>query len=420
MQETSTTVDPTPSRERIPALDVLRGFALFGILLVNIEDFSGPNGFGLRTLWDDAPDRAAVWLLKFAAEAKFRAVFAFLFGLGFALQLRRGDGDHRTFVARYVRRLAVLLVIGVAHFLLLWEADVLTSYALLGFLLLPFARSPARQALCASGVLAGLAVMALSVIVLLATPRPGGPAAVPPEKVETANVYGNGSYREVVSYRARQAGSYLGRIVPTAPSTLMLFLLGLAAGKAGLVFDPARHQALLRRLFLGGLLFGVVANGIVTVYSPRLMALPKLGRLPVVASYVLGSPVLGLAYLAGLTLLLLNPAWQALLRPLVAPGRMALTNYLMQSVICTTLFYGYGLGWYNRIGPLAGVGLCLAIFTAQAVLSAWWLLRFRYGPAEWLWRSLTYLRPLPMRGGADLGRPPRVGDDLLPRDRHGH
>jgi uncharacterized protein len=99
---------------------------------------------------------------------------------------------------------------------------------------------------------------------------------------------------------------------------------------------------------------------------------------------------------------------------------MALTNYLMQSVICTTFFYGYGLGWYNRIGPLAGVGLCLAIFMAQVVLSACWLLRFRYGPAEWLWRSLTYLRPLPMRGGADLGGVPRGGDDLLLRDRHGH
>jgi len=401
-------------------LDVLRGFALFGILLVNIEDFSGPSGFGLRTAWDDAPDRAAVWLLKFAAEAKFRAVFAFLFGLGFALQLRRGAGDHRAFVARYVRRLAVLLAIGVTHFLLLWEADVLTSYALVGFLLLPFARSSARQALCASGVLAALAVMALGVIVLLATPRPGGPNAVPPEKVETANVYEHGSYSDVVSYRARQAGSYFGRIVPTAPSTLMLFLLGLAVGKAGLVFDPAGHQALLRRLFLGGLLLGVVANGIVTVYSPRLMSLPKLGRLPVVASYVVGSPVLGLAYLAGLTLLLLNPAWQARLRPLAAPGRMALTNYLLQSVICTTLFYGYGLGWYNRISPLAGVGLCLAIFMAQIVLSAWWLFRFRYGPAEWLWRSLTYLRPLPMRVGADLGGTPRGGEDPLTRDGHGH
>jgi uncharacterized protein len=420
MEEISTAGNPTTARERVPALDVLRGFALFGILLINIEDFSGPNGFGLRTVWDDAPDRAAVWLLKFAAEAKFRAVFAFLFGLGFALQLRRGDDDHRAFVARYVRRLAVLLAIGVAHFLLLWEADVLTSYALVGFLLLPFARSPVRQTLIASGVLAALAVAALSVIVLLATPRPGGPAAVPQEKVETADVYGHGSYREVVSYRVRQAGSYFGRIVPTAPFTLMLFLLGLAAGKAGLVFDPAGHRALLSRLFLGGLLFGVVANGIVTFYSPRLMSLPKLGRLPVVASYVLGSPVLGLAYLAGLTLLLLDPAWQARLRPLAAPGRMALTNYLMQSVICTTLFYGYGLGWYNRVSPLAGVGLCLTIFVAQAVLSAWWLLRFRYGPAEWLWRSLTYLRPLPMLGGAETGGPPRGGEDLVPRDGLGH
>ncbi len=405
MQERSTTGNPTPTRQRLPTVDVLRGFALFGILLVNVEDFSGPNGFGLRATWDDAPDRAAVWLLKFAAEAKFRAVFAFLFGLGFALQFRRGDADDRAFVARYLRRLTVLLAIGVAHFLLLWEADVLTSYALVGFLLLPFARCTARQAICASGVLAGLAVVALSVIVLLATPRPGGPAAVPPEKVETADVYGHGSYREVVSYRARQAGSYFGRIVPTAPSTLMLFLLGLAAGKAGLVFEPAGDRTRLRRLFLGGLLLGVVANGIVTVYSPRLMSLPKLVRLPVVASYVLGSPVLGLAYLAGLTLLLSRPAWQARLSPLAAPGRMALTNYLMQSVICTTLFYGYGLGWYNRVSPVAGVGLSLAIFAAQVMLSSLWLRRFRLGPAEWLWRSLTYLRPLPLRHETGPGFP---------------
>jgi uncharacterized protein len=130
----------------------------------------------------------------------------------------------------------------------------------------------------------------------------------------------------------------------------------------------------------------------------------------VVASYVLGSPVLGLAYLAGLTLLLLDPVWQARLRPLAAPGRLALTNYLMQSVICTTLFYGYGLGWYNRIGPLSGILLCLTIFVMQAMLSAWWLLRFGYGPAEWLWRSLTYLRPLPIRGGADNGGPAGAGE----------
>jgi uncharacterized protein len=414
MHETTTTAMPAPERQRIPTVDVLRGFALFGILLVNMEDFSAPSGPGLATVWADTPDRVVSWLLRFAAEGKFRAVFAFLFGLGFALQLRREREPGGAFAARYVRRMAVLLLFGIAHYLLLWEADILSSYALVGLLLLPFARQPTSTSLRAAAILAGLAVMMLSVIVLLATPRAGGPASIPPEKAEVLAVYSHGSYGEVVSYRARHIGDHFGRIVTTVPMTLMVFLLGLATGKAGLAERPADHRALLRRLFVGGLLFGVVANGIVTVYSSKLMSLPRVARLPIVASYVLGSPVLGLTYLAGLTLLLLNPFWEARLRPLAAPGRLALTNYLTQSVICTTLFYGYGFGWYNRISPVAGVGFCLAIFVVQTVLSGWWLRGFRYGPAEWLWRSLTYLRVLPIQGRADVGGPPRSGEGLLP------
>jgi uncharacterized protein len=160
-------------------------------------------------------------------------------------------------------------------------------------------------------------------------------------------------------------------------------------------------------LFVGGLLFGIAANALVAVYASSLMSLPKLARLPIVVSYVLGGPTLGLAYLAGLTLLLMNPVWQQRLRPLAAAGRLALTNYLMQSVICTTLFYGYGLGWYNHVSPAAGVGLCLAIFGLQTVLSSWWLRRYRYGPAEWLGRSLTYVRRLPMRAGSATRLPAR-------------
>ena len=402
MNDSATTPMPTRERERIVTLDVLRGFALFGILLVNVEDFSAPNWPGLRTEWSDTPDQVVGWLLKFAAEAKFRAVFSFLFGLGFALQLRRREGPSDSFTSRFVRRMVVLLFIGVAHYLLLWEADILTSYALVGFLLLPFSQRPASHSLRAAGVLAGVAVAALSMIVLLATPRVGGPATIPAEKSEMATVYSQGSYSEVVSYRARRIGSYLGRCVVTTPSILMLFLLGVAAGKAELIQDSEKHKLALRRLFVGGLVFGLITNGIVTVYSPKLMALPKLARLPVVVSYVLGSPVLGLSYLAGLTLLLMNPFWQNRLRWLAAPGQLALSNYLLQSVICTTLFYGYGLGWYNRVSPLSGAGLCVVIFLVQIVLSSLWLRWFRYGPAEWLWRSLTYLRVLPLRSETGL------------------
>lgn len=388
---------PTSDGERIQIVDVLRGFALFGILLVNMEDFSSPNVSGLATLWTDRPDQIIGWVLRFAAEGKFRAVFSFLFGIGFALQLQRAQTQKGAFTRRYVRRAIVLLFIGIAHYILLWEVDILMTYAVVGLLLLPFARRSMKTSLRAAAILTGIALLLMSLIALFAQPRAGGSVSIPVEKVQMVAVYSHGSYGAVAAHRAQQLGVYFGRLIPLAPLTLMLFLVGLAAGKAGIVQEPGRHRALLWRVFIGCLVSGIVANALVVVYASQLMTLPRLARLPIVASYVLGGPTLGLAYLSGLALLLLNPVWQKRLGFLAAPGRLALTNYLLQSLVCSTLFYGYGLGWYNHVSPSQGVCLCVTIFVAQIVLSAWWLRRYRYGPAEWLWRSMTYLRLLPIR-----------------------
>ena len=115
------------------------------------------------------------------------------------------------------------------------------------------------------------------------------------------------------------------------------------------------------------------------------------------AIYVAGIPLVTLGYGAGIALLLRDPRWQILLKPLAPVGQMSLTNYLLQSVICTTLFYSYGLGLFGKVGPLLGLGPTIAIFAGQVVLSGWWLRRFRFGPVEWLWRRLTYGRTLAMR-----------------------
>ena len=140
-----TKLTPTGEAERLPILDVLRGFALFGILLVNMEDFSVPNVPGLATTWSSNSDHIVSWLLRFAAEGKFRAIFSFLFGLGFALQLQRAESRNSGFTATYVRRAVVLLVIGIAHYVFFWEADILMTYSLVGLILLPFARRSPKQ-----------------------------------------------------------------------------------------------------------------------------------------------------------------------------------------------------------------------------------------------------------------------------------
>lgn len=117
--------------------------------------------------------------------------------------------------------------------------------------------------------------------------------------------------------------------------------------------------------------------------------------------YALGGLALALWYASAVVLLVERPAWRRRLAPLAAAGRMALTNYLLQSLVCTTLFYSYGLGLYGRVGPAGGLLLTLAIFGGQLAFSAWWLRRFRFGPVEWLWRTLTYGRRQPLRDGRE-------------------
>jgi uncharacterized protein len=395
---------PVEAGERLPTLDVLRGFALLGILLINMEDFSAASVPGLGPSWTDRPDQIVSWVLRFAAEGKFRALFSLLFGMGFALQLQRAEIRQDRFRTLYTRRMLVLLGIGIAHYLLLWEADILMTYALVGLLLLLFRGVTVKTALRAAGSLAGVAVALLSLIALIAHPRPArshtdGPSPIPAKKVRMVKVYSEGSYGEVVAYRAQQFGQQMGRFVPMVPLTLMLFLLGMAASKAGIVRNPGANQPLLLRITMVCLCLGLLANYLVAVYAYRLMALPPIARVPIAASYVLGGPLLAVAYAGGLTLLMLRPAWRRLLLPLAAPGRLALTNYLIQSVICSCLCYGYGFGLYNHLRPVAAVGLCLVIYLAQIIASLLWLRWYRYGPVEWLWRSLTYRRLLPMRIG---------------------
>jgi uncharacterized protein len=210
-----------------------------------------------------------------------------------------------------------------------------------------------------------------------------------------------GSY--VVALQENLAGLIEGRypdILFTGRlfKVLAMFLLGLYVGRRRLFADPAAHRPLLRRVAACGLAVGLPAN----VALAALMetgAYYRLQPLGLVESlvYAAGVPALALAYAAGLALLFLHPAWPPRLAVLALPGRMALTHYLAHSVVCMLAFGGYGLGYFGRVGLLAGTACAVAIFAAQVVLSRWWLARFRFGPAEWLWRSLTYGRRQPLR-----------------------
>jgi uncharacterized protein len=414
---------PVTRAERLPTIDILRGFALLGILVVNMGIFSQPSQHLVLPLPPGTPwyDVAATWLVRFLAEAKFYSLFSFLFGLGLFLQMERVEGRGGRFVPLYLRRLLVLLAIGLVHAFLIWNGDVLVLYALLGFVLLLFRRARPRTLLIWAAVLLALPVLinlASTGVVELGRATPEGAAQVDAMLGQVAagyaaageralQVYATGTYAEITAQRVSDYLSVMliGNFI-MAPNVLAMFLIGVYFGRRRLFHDVAANQSFFVRLLAWGLGLGLVGNFVFASLSlGQSRADPSWRLFVATTGQTLGAPLLSLAYMSALTLLASQPAWQARLRLLAPVGQMALTNYLTQSLVCTLIFNGYGLGLFGRVGIALGLGLALVIFALQIPLSHWWLGHFRFGPAEWVWRSLTYLHPQPMRRGQQPSPP---------------
>jgi len=384
----------SPERNRIGTIDGLRGFALLGILIVNITTFrSGNPAFTGVNWWVDR-------LILALAQGKFILIYSFLFGLGFALQLEHTDS--RPYLARYFRRILGLLLFGVAHYVLLWEGDILMSYVLPGLLLILFSRRHPKTTLgWGTGLYAGYLGLILLIVTMQALRGPAAspavapavePGSVPPALLLTS------SYAQLVVMRWHILPDFLSEHSLGTVFALGIFLLGFYAGRQRILSDWQEHLAFLRRVAAWGLAIGLVSAPayVYTSLSSNTLVLP-LRLLALTAAFI--CPIaLCLAYIAGMTL-----AWPGLTRHLPwlvtgmqAAGRMSLSNYLTQSLILTSLFYGYGLGWFDRVGPLSGLGLAIVIYAGQLACSAAWFRYFRFGPLEWLWRSLTYWKVQPI------------------------
>ena len=411
---------PIAPSERIEIVDVLRGFAILGILVVNMYWFANPLllAFSEVEPWDGPVDRMVRWGIAFFCEGKFYTLFSLLFGFGMYMQMMRAQARGAPFVPRFARRLCILLLIGLAHVALLWPGDILIAYALVGFALLLFRNCSPRTLLIWSALaLVSLTVVAaaLTCFVLLARAAglvglsPGTGAAAPVDAetsgilfrwaMDAYKVYGEGSVAQILRQRLFDYMiTFFAAIIFSFPMFLGLFLLGVYTGRRGLLENLASQTGFFRRLLVWGLVFGVPASAY-GVVAAELVGFDDL-TWPFVAWVFTGTVgPLGMtcAYAAGLVLLFQRESGRRFLQPLASVGRMALTNYLLQSLICTSLCYNYGLGLYGDISPAAGVALTFAIFAVQIVLSNWWLRWYRFGPVEWLWRSLTYGRRQPMR-----------------------
>ncbi|MDI6769450.1 MAG: DUF418 domain-containing protein [Anaerolineales bacterium] len=407
---------PIQPGERIQTIDILRGFAIFGILLVNIEFFkqSGlSTAVGLRepaTLLD----QLARWFIAFFAEGKFYSIFAFLFGIGMAIQFQRAEQKGVRFFWTYFRRLLVLLGIGLIHAYLFWVGDILILYSVLGFLLLFFFRKARPKTLFVWTIIFLLIPILFNAgllgLVELGKMAPGGEemmAQVFAEQeaqfraldAQAEQVYATGTFVEITRQRVSDMNFIFVVLLPFMGfNVLAMMTLGLYAGKRRIFEDIPGNLPLIRKLLIWGLVIGVIGN-LAYVWAGEFSSRTVPSALSLLSStaWTFGAPALSLFYMSALTLLVENAARRARLAPMASAGRMAITNYLMQTVICTTLFYGYGFGLFGKIGIAAGILLTAAVFAIELVWSAWWLKRFRFGPVEWLWRTLTYLKAQPMR-----------------------
>ncbi|MEH6971533.1 MULTISPECIES: DUF418 domain-containing protein [Bacillus] len=378
---------------RIIWLDQARGIALFGILLANMLLFQ----YGM---WDDLSfkpmasyDHWAYEWTRIFAVSSFMPLFAFLFGYGMVLMMDRFDEKGIVKYRRvFFRRFLVLAVFGFLHGCLIWEGDILLSYGMIGMglLFLFINRKPKTILIWA------VSLFAVYILICFGS----GGVEPSPELTEfnerTAEVMQSGSYWDIVSHRANAEvplfdfddsapeGLSVMLIVLIAPVfTLSPFLFGLYAAKKKWLHQPRLYEKRIRKVFFVTLAIGLPFKALPIVWKDPFVYMLSEG---------IGPLALTFCYLTGIILLAQTKQGQRLLKPFGAVGRLSFTNYLMQSIIMTFIFYGYGLGLYGRLGVLAGIGIAVLFFLCQMAASMWWIKRFRMGPFEWLWRLGTYLK----------------------------
>ena len=360
---------PTPTRARDTLPDLLRGLAVGGILIVNMQDFAG-----FREWAQGGPDRVAQALTDFFVNGKSISLFALLFGAGLAaFTARQGYG-------RAAWRLAVLLALGGLHFIALWHGDIIAAYALTGLALLALLRLPIPVLLALAGLLEagwllwqGLAGVFSSGL-----------------RWTTYDTFAPGeTYLHLAAERARLWWPDLwANELFNFPLLLALLALGAGLQRAEVLSRPQAHRPLLTGLLLGGALLGTPLNLWLVWLNTQGTA--QAGYLALVARMA-GGLAFALAYLGGAGLLV-AAGRAGRLAPLVAAGRMSLTHYLSQTVVCTALFFPYGLGQSGRWGALACLLFALGLYALQVAVSGPWLARFGRGPLEWLLRLAVHGR----------------------------
>jgi uncharacterized protein len=391
--------------KRIEIIDSLRGFSLWGILISHLSIFfEAFDATGLNGSDPSIPNIVISIINGIFFSGKFFAIFSFLFGLSFYIQMDRAAQKGINFQWRFLWRIIILMAVGFLHSLL-FSGDILIIYAILGvFLVFMFKVKNSVIIFLIIALLAGLPRFIGYGIKHL----PGGTVA----KVENASmedqmnklsqVYRNGSFQDVVKFNAEEGfkakADYQLGIEGRGYQTLALFFLGLLVGRTKYFERMDENMIVTRKLFKRSiwftLAFMLLAGGLFIITKGDM---EKFISLIAMTFYNLFNLSFALLITTAFIIIYQGNKAQKFLQRLSPYGKMGLTNYLMQSIIFVPIFYGFGLGLATKINLAMGIILGMIIFYVQVRLSKWWLNHFIYGPFEWLWRSLTWLKWQPMK-----------------------
>ncbi|MDH6234572.1 uncharacterized protein M2281_005190 [Mesorhizobium soli] len=377
--------------DRITNIDALRGFALFGILVVNILAFSSVYyGTDILPLGGRSPlDAGLAILISAVFELKFYLLFSFLFGYSVTLQMQSAQKAGTAFLPRMLRRQAGLFLIGVIHAIVLFHGDILTTYAVLGLLLLALRNLSDETKIRFATTLVVVTTALWFVLAFLQWNEPGrDDSGLVMQHAQAALAAYRGTPVSVMIQHLADLQSFLPMLLLLqAPCALAMFLIGFVFGHRKLLENPDCYRPYLSRAALWGLIVGL-PGGFVYASATQFARGTSLETAGLALS-ILTSPFLTAAMIAAMLTMFDSSRIIRWRDYLASAGRMALSNYLMQSTVCALIFHGYGLGLIGQLSLAETLVVAVVVFGAQLLASRWWLRRFSYGPVEWLLRAAT-------------------------------
>ncbi|MBA2174525.1 DUF418 domain-containing protein [Halobacillus locisalis] len=387
-----TSARPLRESERLSWVDASRGLAILGIFMVNVPAFNAPYFLygGAEQFWPSSISHFVQSFIDIFFQASFYTLFSFMFGFGMQMMKERLDDKAIPYRPVIFRRLLVLIGFGLVHAFLIWHGDILLSYGVFGMVLFFF--FSAKPKTLVNWAVGMLAVLVVPFTLSLYAVRDQLQRTVNTPAIQQAKAnYGEGSIMDIWQQNWVD-WSYVNSVANLpflALSLIPMFLLGMFMCKKRWLHEPSDHLKAIKTVWVvTGVLFIAFKAGPYINGNPQWMQLLQDN---------VGGTASAIFYVLSITLLFRTKRGVRLVHPLTWVGKMSLTNYIFQSLFSFLLFYSVGFGLYGQVSPLISLIIVLAVFTLQVFASKAWLQKYKYGPLEWLWRTLTYGKRQPLK-----------------------